>query len=350
MKIKHLLGEVRWRLILKISLMLVGAGVLAVTAIAVTASDHLIERTQPQSQTGAVPALKFKESPLTGRKIAPELASRPVYAAMIENSFAARPQSSFADAGIIFEARVEGGITRFMALYQESSPQKIGPIRSLRPYYIDWLLAFDPAVLHVGGSTEAKSMVASLGVKSLDVSGAYYRVSDRAAPHNAYSSYERMSGVAQRLGYTSSKFTPIKRRQPQPLTTPTASTISIDISGPSYNVTYRYDQTCNCYQRNMAGDKHIDRETGKQLSPDVVVVMQMAHSIVDSVGHVGMATIGSGKVWIFQDGSQTTGTWRKDSRKSQLRFFDQNGKEIGLNPGQAWITVIPTDRTVTVRK
>src|SRR5581483_7848643 len=134
-------------------------------------------------------------SPLTGVQVAPALAARPVTGIMIENSDFARPQSGLQDAGVVYEAIAEAGITRFLALYQDSSPQYIGPVRSLRPYYIDFAAPFQASIVHVGGSPDALSEVKSGGFRNLDefYNGDYFtRISARDAPHNVYTSFAEL--------------------------------------------------------------------------------------------------------------------------------------------------------------
>jgi hypothetical protein len=104
---------------------------------------------------------------------------------MIENSPDARPQSGLQDAGVVVEAIAEGGITRFLTLFQESQPQYIGPVRSLRPYYIDFAAPFQAGIAHVGGSPEALSRVRNGSYRDLDqfFNSAYFsRISARPAP------------------------------------------------------------------------------------------------------------------------------------------------------------------------
>ena len=155
---------------------------------------------------------------------------------MIENSLDARPQSGINQAGVIFEAIAEGGITRFITLYQEAQPQYVGPVRSLRPYYIDWAAAFDAPIAHVGGSPDALKQIRN-GGKDLDQffnPGAYWRQSTRAAPHNVYTSFKNMDKLNKAKGYKSSKFTPWPRKEDSPLETPTAATIKVSISSANF--------------------------------------------------------------------------------------------------------------------
>jgi len=312
--------------------------------------DQTVARTDPSAQTSNEPLVKFVASPLTGVKVSENLAKRPILAVQIENSPEARPQSGLHDAGVIFEAIAEGGITRFSAYYQESSPKILGPVRSLRPYYIDWALGFDAAILNSGSSVQARNLIDQIAVKDLSVGGAYYRASDRFAPHNAYSSYDRVQPIMESKGwYQEPDFTPLLRKDPEPLAAATARLIDIGISSAFYDVSYTYDADCNCYPRVMGGNQHKDRESGEQLSPDVVVVLKTPVSIIDGVGHLSYKTVGSGTAFIFQDGGVKKVTWSKSSRAAQIKFTDSNGKPVALNPGQTWITVVNTDRPVTYK-
>src|SRR5262249_15833287 len=128
-------------------------------------------------------------STLSGLPVDPAVNQRPVTGVMIENSVQARPQSGLNQAGVVFEAIAEGGITRFLALYQDTTPDNVGPIRSARPYYEQWALGFDAGYAHVGGSPEALNDIKAWGVRDLDQfynSGSYHRISSREAPHNVY--------------------------------------------------------------------------------------------------------------------------------------------------------------------
>lgn len=312
--------------------------------------DQTVARTELDAKTSNEPAVKFVASPLSGIKVSEELAERPVIAVQVENSPDARPQSGLKDAGVIFEAIAEGGITRFSVYYLESEFAKIGPVRSVRPYYIDWALGFDATILNSGASVQARQLMNQISVRDLNVPGAYYRADDRFAPHNAYSSYDQVADIMRDKGwYKPSNFTPLLRKDPAPLETATASSISVDISSSLYNISYTYNRECNCYRRKMAGNPHKDRESGQQLSPDVVVVLKTPHSVISSVGHLGIDTIGSGTAYIFQDGGVQKVTWSKSSRGAQIKFKDSKDQPVALNPGQTWITVVDPSRSVTYK-
>ncbi len=176
-------------------------------------------------------------SPLSGLQVDPGLANRPVTGIMIENSLFARPQSGLQEAGVVYEAVAEGGITRFMALFQDSRPQYIGPVRSLRPYYIDFAAPFQASIAHVGGSPDALSIVRNGSYRDIDQffnSGYYWRSASRAAPHNVYTSFDKLDALNQAKGYTASHYNIWPRKADKKLPVATAKTINIAISSPDF--------------------------------------------------------------------------------------------------------------------
>lgn len=289
-------------------------------------------------------------SRLTGVEIAIELNSRPVTGVMIENSPDARPQAGLKDAGIVFEAVAEGGITRFLALFLETQPDHIGPVRSVRPYYLDWLMPFDASLAHVGGSPEALAQIKSLGVKDLDQfanGGAYSRSSARFAPHNVYTTMSKMNDLNTAKGFVNSSFTSFARKPDAPAAEVSARTIDLTISSFLYNVHYDYDPTSNSYKRSQAGKPHNDERSGSQLSPKVVVAMIINKGVASDGLHSEYGTVGTGQLYVFQDGMLTIGTWQKVGRKDQFIFTDANNAPLKLNAGQTWITMVNQPGSIT---
>ncbi len=283
-------------------------------------------------------------SPLTGLPVTVEQQARPVTGVMIENSADARPQSGLKDAGVIFEAIAEYGVTRFMALFQESNPANVGPVRSARPYFLDWAMAFDANYAHVGGSPDALQRIKDIGVRDLDQffnSSAYWRVTTRFAPHNMYTSIDKLVETGNNKGYTKSTFAPlIRKEKEQPAKIPTAKSIDFGISGAFYNSHYDYDAATNAYKRTMGGSPHTDNESGAQLTPKVVVALAMPYSLMDDGYHSMYETTGTGSMLVFQDGVVIPGTWSKADAKSQFVFTDAANAPLKLNPGQTWFTVL----------
>ena len=301
--------------------------------------DDLVVQTTDTPVTKKEVAPATAPSPLSGVEVSPELAKRSVTAVMIENSPDARPQSSLLEAEMVFEAIAEGGITRFIALFQTTLPSKIGPIRSARPYYVDIAKTFDAAYVHAGGSPDALARISELGVKDMSAfeQDTYYRADDRDAPHNLYSSMSLLDTRKEQLGYTGSAFSPWKRKVDSPQT-PIANTINFDISSESFNPQYTYDATTNSYLRSHTGDVHIDQVSAKQINPKVVI------ALVTSRGQEGIYSNyrlnGSGEIRVFQDGIVSEGTWSKENVTSQFVFKDKNGLEFNFNKGQTWVTLV----------
>ena len=264
-------------------------------------------------------------STLSGIQVAPEVNDRPVTAVMIENSLDARPQSGVNQASVVFEAVAEGGITRFLTLFQDTQPDYVGPVRSVRPYYIQWALGFDAAIAHAGGSAEGLANMRDWKVKDLNHANDYFwRVSNRFAPHNLYTSIAKLNEYEASKGYGKPNFTGFVRTTAEkPAKVPTAKSIDMAISSGAFNVHYEYDATTNSYKRAVGGTAHLDEKSSAQLSPKVVIGLIMAKGQSDIYSTYNV--IGSGQAYVFQDGLVTLGTWKKDSRTSQIMFTDANG-------------------------
>jgi hypothetical protein len=286
-------------------------------------------------------------SPLTGKPVADQAATAaPVTAIMIENSPDARPQSGLKDSGVVFEAIAEGGITRFLVLYQQEEPGLIGPVRSIRLYDAEWVAPFNASIGHVGGSIGGLAEVRNGSYRDIDQffnGSSYYRSSDRYAPHNVYTTFTLLDALNAKKGYTSSSFTGFTRVDGKPAATPTATNINITISSALFNSSYIYDKTTNTYARSQAGAPHLDRESG-QIAPTVVVAMRVDEKTVLQDGYrEQITTIGSGAATIFQNGTATAVTWHKTAKISQITFTDAAGVDVPLVRGQTWIAAVPNN-------
>ena len=289
-------------------------------------------------------------SRLTGLPVSIAQSKMPVTGVMIENSVDARPQSGLDQAGVIYEAVAEGGVTRFMALFEDNQPPYVGPVRSARPYFLRWLLPFDAGYAHVGGSADALSDIRNLGIKDLDqfANGGYYqRINSRDAPHNVYTSLGNLLTLEKAKKYDTSSFTGFSRKEEAPSKVPAAISIDFTISGPAYSVHYDYDPGYNNYKRSEAGVPHmvVDQAGNQtQLAPKVVIALVIPQSsgALDASGayYTNYDTIGTGAMYVFQDGAVTTGSWSKADDRSQFTFADGNGKPLALNAGQTWISVV----------
>ena len=324
-------------------IILLGLGVAA-AAYYVTAPAKVDTTPIKVAKKSAPPAPKFY-SPLTGIEVKNEAATKQaVTAIMIENSPDARPQSGLKQAGVVYEAIAEGGITRFLAVYQEAKPQLIGPVRSVRMYYVDWAAPYNASIAHIGGSAAALAEVRNGNYRDIDqfFNAAYYwRATDRYAPHNVYTSFEKLDALNASKQYTTSTFAGFPRADGKPAASQTAKSVNMTISSALYDTHYDYDATSNTYLRSIGGQPSNDREEGR-LAPAVVIAMKVAMSQVFEDGwRENITTTGSGSATVFQNGTATEATWHKNSRSEQLTFVDAAGKPIALNRGQTWITAIP---------
>ncbi len=333
---------------LAIGLALAGFGVYAATKPKTAPKKAAV--VEKKEEVKEPPKPTTGPSPLTGVLIPIDQLKQPVTGVMIENSPDARPQSGLKDAGVVFEAIAEGGITRFLALFQEAQPDYIGPVRSVRPYYLSWLAPFDAGIAHAGGSGEALAKIANEKFKDIDHGAngsAFDRVSNRYAPHNLYTSRAKLLAAGNSRGYTSSTFVGFPRKAEKPVNPATTGNIDLRISSGLYNVHYTYQAATNSYARNLGGAPHKDERSGIQISPKVVIAIVVPYSIHPDRVHSVYGTIGSGKAYVFQDGAVTEGTWAKLNDKDQIKFNDANGAPITLNPGQTWISAIPNTGAIS---
>ena len=330
--------------------LIIGIGVLCIATVG-SVSFFLLSQPLPAPDKTPIsikprPPKPKIYSPIDGSMIDTEAdKTKPVTMIMLENSTDARPQSGLKDAQIVYEAIAEGGITRFLAVYQQTKPLLIGPVRSIRPYYLDWAAPYNGAIAHVGGSAEALQQVRNGTFRDIDQffnANAYWRVSDRRAPHNVYTSFEMLDALQASKGYPSSAPKGMLRGDTQPASPASVTHVDVHISSRTYDSSYDYDSASNSFKRSQNGAPHTDREKG-QISPRVVVVIKAptATERQKDTWRTVINTIGSGNATIFQDGTAIEAIWTKTSREEQFTFSNTAGEPIALTRGQTWITVIP---------
>lgn len=287
-------------------------------------------------------------SPLTGLPVADEAASKTnITAIMIENSPDARPQSGLQQADVIYEAIAEGGITRFIALYQQSRPELVGPVRSLRMYYLDWAAPYDPAIAHVGGSLFSLREVRNGTHKDLDQffnPGTYWRASDRYAPHNVYTSFARLDALNGSRGYNQSNAQPLPRGD-VPINGSVANQVNVTMSGGDYNSSWQYDAGSQTYLRSQGGGPHVDREKG-QISAQVVVILKTTmNNVMEDGWRENYVTVGTGDAVVIAGGKVTEVTWHKANMRTQMFFTNKSdGKAFLLPRGKTWFSAVPVNQ------
>lgn len=274
--------------------------------------------------------------------------NRPITAIMIPNdNYGARPQSGIGQAEVVFEAVAEGGITRFMALYQKNQPNLVGPIRSVRPYFLYWVEPFEASIAQTGASARANQELKSGRYRDIGFdrnSKYFWRDRSRKAPNNVYTNFEKINQLNQSKGYNSSNPDMFPRQNGKAAETPNATKIDLKISRNAiYNSHYNYDSTTNKYTRHQNGALHADRESGAITSDAVIALKVVENRVLEDGYRENIEVVGEGQACIFQNGVATEATWKKSDRKKQIRFYDKTGEEVAINRGQIWITAIPNN-------
>lgn len=283
-----------------------------------------------------------------------EPAEAPYFAVVIDNLSEARPAHGLNAASVVYEAPVESGITRFLAIVRSgASAEKIGPVRSARPYFIDWAAEYDAVLVHCGGSPESLGILkAGAGVTDLNEfwNGArFWRAEDRLAPHNVYTSSELLE-----------KFAVARELEPDPLAAwRFKSDAALDdrpddvadliVSGRTfaYTVRWAYDREQNAYRRYQGGAPQEDAARGEPVMAKNVVIQLTAVSVIDEIGRRKIATSGEGEALMALDGNTYRGTWRRAGSGGRTRFYDASGTEVRLNAGTTWIEVVPKETEIS---
>lgn len=309
-------------------------------------------------------APRTKSSPINGVLLTDEeyadLTKRLPVAVMINNHVAARPQSSHGRADLVFEAVAESGITRYMAVYWSTDINKVGPIRSARQYYLEWLSPFDAIYLHDGYASSLTDPRVDAGgnmyiydTKSLATYGAW-RENDgvRVAPHNEYTSPMKAWDRAEDLewGGIPTTLTAWKFKKDLPMEQRgdiTEASVVFDSrlnNGGLYDVEWEYDISTNSYLRRIGGKVDIDQETATQVAAKVVIIQQVKMTpTYNEKAHNVIETIGEGEAYILQDGQKITAKWKKNSRVTRTQYFLADGKEVEFNRGLIWVMAVPKD-------
>jgi hypothetical protein len=265
--------------------------------------------------TGGIAApKKVLTCPLDGTVADAALIARRPLIVKVENHTDARPQSGLNKADIVIEAMAEGGITRFAAIFLCHSVDEIGPVRSGRLQDIIFISEYDALFAHVGGSDafDDAKFDDMADLDEFSYSDSYWRSKDRDAPHNVYTTTERLHNAARDEGYEKQVALDswaFKKGNPG------AGTVTkVDIPyGADCAVSYTYDAASNSYLRFVEGEPFTDKPTGVQIAPKNVVVMYVSYESSDDGEEYGlggrdeMQLIGEGRAVIFRDGEAVDG-------------------------------------------
>ncbi|NLA42614.1 DUF3048 domain-containing protein [Candidatus Saccharibacteria bacterium] len=296
----------------------------------------------------AKPKQKFY-SPLTGVELSSKAdTEKPVTAIIIENSPDARPQSGMQQAEVTYEAIAEAGITRFLNLYQQNKPGLVGPVRSLRPYFVEWIAPWQASVAHVGGSKRSLDEVRNGNYRDIDQffnAGSYWRSSDRYAPHNVYTNFEKLDALNASKNYVKSEPKPLKHTTTKKTKKDKISLINVTMSSAAYNSNWTYHEPSNTYHRQQGGAPHMDREEGQISSRTVIILKVHMDLIMEDGWRESYHTSGTGEGVVFQDGQAIEVIWHKPSPSDQIFFTSKSsGKELPLARGKIWISAVPANK------
>jgi hypothetical protein len=295
---------------------------------------------EPDSTTTDPPA---EPCPLTGVVSSAGLPDRPVLAIKVEESPDARPQAGLDAADIVVEQPVEGNITRLIAIFHCRDADRVGPVRSARFMDANYLPQFgSPLFGYAGGAgqTRAKIQQADLVDLSYTIAvGAYERDPARDAPHNLYTSTTALYRAGgDRGGEPVPAFTYSRGTGKA---TP-ATTIHLPYNPSIADISWEWDGGSRRWLRSIAGEPAV-LEDGSRISARNVVVLEARERPTDIIDASGtrsyeVIVIGSGRAFVFRNGKMIQGTWSKESPTEPLTLVRPNGRDIGLNPGNTWVS------------
>ncbi len=316
-------------------------------------------------------------NPLTGKAVASaDLIRRRPLAVKVENDPAARPQSGLLGADVVYEELVEGGVTRFCALFLSQDVSVIGPCRSARPSDIDIAFFHLPLFACSGGAPGMMTQIKQAGMLGIEEDGAHFwRDKSRRAPHNLYTStallrealaswqddYNQLpatsfafmsagdaaEAVAAFSEATSGGGDTDGNAEGNAENSAGQTATSIDIAyGNACDVHYDYAVNGDGYLRTVNGHPNTDLTTGAQLQPTNVIVQYVQvqpSGLKDVMGadSPDSIVIGTGKAVIFSGGKVIDATWSKSSRNVPTVYKDLSGDVVQLHPGQTWVNFIP---------
>lgn len=283
---------------------------------------------------------------------------RPI-AVMIDNHSGAWPQANLDKAYMVYEIIVEGGETRLMALFKGQNLDKIGPVRSSRHYFLDYALENDAIYVHHGWSPQAQSDITTLGVNNIngiqESSSNFWRVKDKSAPHNLFTSTESILKIAERKGYskTSNKksvLNYVANEVQLPATAVSATSVTIPHSNLQ-TVKYEYDEQTKTYKRYARNKLQTDYITGEPVTTkNIIITMCDNYTLEDkeNKGRQGLKNIGTFKGYYITEGKAIEIQCTKNARNEQTVYKDLNGKDIEVNDGNTFVNICPTDAKLVI--
>ncbi len=293
-------------------------------------------------------------SKLTGAWVDEEIGNRRPVAVMLSNVEAACPQTGIAMADIIYEAPVEGALTRLMGIFEDyDALDKIGSVRSARNYYVYYAAEYDAIYAHYGQSSFAEGILGSGNIDNL--SGlesigktVYYRTSDRKAPHNAYASAEGITRGIQSKNYRTSYEDDFSGHflfmEEAELLLSDGQPATKVVPGYQINTPYfEYREAEGVYYRYQYGDAQIDDRDQTHLAYKNIILQYTASDMYD-YQCLNLNVSNSGAGMYITNGQAINITWQKESEWGKTTYYDEHGDELVLNQGKTWICIIQESR------
>lgn len=275
---------------------------------------------------------------------------------MIDNHNGAWPQAGLNDAYMVYEIIVEGGETRLMALFKGKDLEKIGPVRSSRHYFLDYAMENDAIYVHFGWSPQAQSDIKKYGINNIngitESSEIFWRVKDKAAPHNAVTSTEKILKSAKAKNYRTTS-------NQESVLNYTTDEVTLEEGIDATNVTiphstlqkvnYEYDAENKVYKRYARGKAQTDWTTGGAVTTkNIIITFCDNYSLNDSKGRQGLNNIGEFDGYYITNGKAIKIKCIKSDRNKQTIYQDSDGNEIKVNDGNTFVNICPKDANVTL--
>lgn len=319
-------------------------GVLAVLLTACTGDPMPVPTPEYTSSYLAPPPIVL--SPLTGEVLPEGATSGPSLAAKIDNHWDARPQVGLERTDLVFEELVEGGLTRYVAVWQSDVPDEIGPIRSIRPMDPDIISPLGGIVAYSGGQLRFVEAMKATGVYNAihgqaDTAELMFRTDSKRAPHNVMvraaklvAAHAGLAPPGQQFAFAEDAASSTAVREGDPATKLRMSFSAS--SQPSWN----WHAETGLYRRGQAGETDVDG-SGAVLTAANVIVLRVP--VGDDGGVPRTELVGRGEAWVSSGGATIRATWSKSSATGLIRLLDDTGTVVRLAPGNSWIELVPLD-------
>jgi hypothetical protein len=320
---------------------------VALTATACVPVEPAVSTTPTSSPTATPTPTPTPEpvflAPLTGISIPEGSAANPSIAAKIDNHPAARPQVSLEIADIVFEELVEGGLTRYLAVWQSTVPAELGPVRSVRPMDPDIVSPFGGIIAYSGGQERFVALMQEAPVYNAihgqaDTESTFFRTKEKTSPHNVLvkaqevvAQHAELAAPAQQFGYATATVAA------STAVGTATSTLNLTFSQQSTR-TWTWDAARGAFTRSQDGAVDVD-SAGSPYGASNVIVLRVPVTVSQDIPKTEL--IGTGEAWVSSGGATVHATWSKASATERIMLVDDAGAQILLTPGNSWVELVP---------